>query len=354
MSAIEMLQPDDWHVHLRDGAMLKAVAPYSASVFHRLLVMPNLKPPVVNTAMALSYRDRILDALGEARDRVELLMTLYLTDQTTERDIEEAAESGVIVAAKLYPAGATTNSAFGVTNLDNLFPILAAMEKNNLVLCIHGERTDPDIDMFDREAAFVKRDLPSLRERCPNLRIVLEHCTTEEAVEYIKKDTSGRLAGTITIHHLLFSRQALFEGSRLRPHMYCLPILKEEKHRLALLEAIRSDDDGKFFLGTDSAPHLTTDKESAQAGCAAGVFSSPGAIQLYAGVFEDAGIVHRLESFCSRNGAVFYGFPVNTNRIRLDRRPTPVPSTISVGGGPGEIVPLRAGETLRWTATILS
>jgi dihydroorotase len=341
--------PDDFHVHLRDGEMLTAVAPFTASQFARALVMPNLQPPVRSVADASAYRDRIMEALG-TDSTFQPLMTLYLTDTTTAQDIRDAKESGFVVACKLYPAGATTNSAHGVTSLDRIAAVLRAMETAGLVLCIHGESTAADVDVFDREAEFVKRQLPQLLAEYPALKIVLEHVTTKEAVDLVTSTPGHRLAATVTAHHLLYSRSAIFAGSKIHPHMFCLPVLKRETHRQALLSAILHDDKGLFFAGTDSAPH-TRDTKLCASGCA-GIFSAVSAVELYAEALDSVGALHRLEAFLSENGARFYDLPLNKGTITLHRvtgESLTVPAKIIVPGAQVEcIVPLRAAESLKF------
>lgn len=340
MNRITITRPDDWHLHFRDGDMLDLVVPDTARQFARAIVMPNLAPPVVTTAQALAYRERI-EAAVPASSEFEPLMTLYLTDETSADEILRARECGQIHAVKLYPAGATTNSARGVTDLRRTDAALAAMQEVGLPLLVHGEVVDADVDVFDRERVFIERVLDPLLVRFPDLRVVLEHVTTSEAVEFVRGGPDT-LAATITAHHLLLSRNALFRGG-LRPHYYCLPILKRERHRRALVEAA-TQASSKFFLGTDSAPHPRSDKESA-CGCA-GIYTAHAAIELYAQVFEAAGRLENLEAFASVNGAKFYGLPVNTSRITLDRRPWQVPEQL--GGGRNTIVPFAAGEELTW------
>src|SRR5580700_7604791 len=308
-------RPDDWHFHLRDGGMLTTVVRYTARQFARAIVMPNLVPPVTSVAAARAYRGRILAALPRGSDFVPL-MTCYLTDTTEPEQVAGGLREGVFTAVKLYPARATTNSAFGVTDYDRIAPVLECMAGLGMPLLIHGEVTDPEVDVFDREAGFIDRVLDPLRRRLPELRIVLEHITTEEAVDYV---TSGgpNLAATITAHHLVINRNAIFAGG-IRPHLYCLPIAKREKHRLALRRAATSGD-AKFFLGTDTAPHPVRDKE-ADCGCA-GIFTAPAALETYAQVFDEEGALDRLDAFAAVNGARFYGLPVNAEPIRLVRRP---------------------------------
>ncbi|HEX7340206.1 MAG TPA: dihydroorotase [Rhodanobacteraceae bacterium] len=335
-----LIRPDDWHLHLRDGALLAAVAPASARQFGRAIVMPNLKPPVTTVALARAYRERILASLPEG-STFEPLMTLYLTEATTPADIAAAAASGFVKAVKYYPAGATTNSSNGVTDLTRVHPVLEAMQKHNLVLCMHGEVTDPSVDIFDREAVFIERHLQQLRRDFPALRMVLEHITTADGATFVK-DAPANVGATITPQHLLMNRNAIFAGG-LRPHHYCLPVLKREKHRQALVAAATSGDT-HFFLGTDSAPHPRHAKEST-CGCA-GIYSAHAAIELYAEAFEAAGALDKLEGFASFHGADFYGLPRNTDTITLQKTPWRVPDEVDFGGTPG--VPLRAGETIAW------
>jgi dihydroorotase len=333
-------QPDDWHLHLRDGPALAAVLAPTARAFRRAIVMPNLKPPVTTTAAAAAYRARILAALP-AGATFEPLMTLYLTDNTTVEEIAAAKASGFVHAVKYYPAGATTNSDSGVTSLDRVQHALAAMEKHGVVLCLHGEVTDPDVDMFDRERVFVDTLLQRIVREFPGLKVVLEHITTREAAAFVR-DSPSSIAATITPQHLLWSRNALFVGG-LRPHYYCLPILKRETHRQALVAAATSGNP-RFFLGTDSAPHARHTKENA-CGCA-GCYSAPVALELYAEAFEDAGALDRLEGFAHGFGADFYGLPRNPGRVTLVREAWPVAAEFPFGSD--TIVPLRAGESLRW------
>jgi dihydroorotase len=326
-------RPDDWHVHLRDGEMLLKVAPYTANQFARAIVMPNLVPPITTVEAAHGYRARILAASG---DRFTPLMTCYLTDNSDADEIARGFEEGVWVAAKLYPAGATTNSASGVTDIRRIYPVLERMQRIGMVLCVHGEVTDPEVDVFDREAAFIDRVLSALVEDFPGLKIVLEHITTEDAASFIE----GRqnVAATVTPQHLIINRNAMFAGG-LRPHAYCLPVAKREKHRLAVRRAATSGSP-KFFLGTDSAPHLREAKESA-CGCA-GIFNAPFALESYAQVFEEEGALDELEAFASLNGPAFYGRSPNEGTITLEKGETTVPEQIE------GIVPFHAGETLRW------
>jgi len=339
-SSLTLARPDDWHVHLRDGPALSAVAAHTARVFGRAIVMPNLKPPVATVAAAADYRARILAALP-AGVRFTPLMTLYLTDNTTPAEIERAKASGFVHAVKYYPAGATTNSDSGVTALDRVYPALAAMERAGLVLSLHGEVTDAAVDMFDRERVFVDTLLARIVRDFPGLRVVLEHITTREAAAFVREAQTA-IGATITPQHLLWSRNALFAGG-IRPHYYCLPVLKRETHREALVAAATSGNP-RYFLGTDSAPHARHTKENA-CGCA-GCYSAHAAIEMYAEAFEDADALDRLEGFASRFGADFYGLPRNADTIRLERAPWTVPAEYPFGAD--TVVPLRAGETLRW------
>ena len=342
MQTLTLTRPDDWHLHLRDGEVLAAVLPDTARQFARAIVMPNLKPPVVSTDDAMGYRMRILDALP-AGSKVEPLMTLYFTDQTTPEEIARAKQSGIVHAVKYYPAGATTNSDSGVTRLSRVFPVLEAMQDYDLPLLIHGEVTDPSVDIFDREKVFIETVLaPEIVERFPDLRVVLEHITTREAAEYVAK-APANVGATITAHHLLFNRNALFAGG-IRPHYFCLPILKREEHRQALLKAATGGG-AKFFLGTDSAPHSRGNKESTcgHAGC----YTAHAAIELYAEAFDEVGMLHKLEAFASFNGPDFYRLPRNEGSITLKKDPWKVAATLPFGEG-GELVPLRAGEPISW------
>jgi dihydroorotase len=340
MDEITLRRPDDWHVHLRDGAMLATVLPFTARQFARAIVMPNLVPPVTDVAAARAYRDRIVAAIPERGEFVPL-MTCYLTDTTDPAELARSYAAGVFAAVKLYPAHATTNSAHGVTGLDRVQPVLERMAGIGMPLLIHGEVTDPQIDVFDREAVFIDRVLDPLRRRLPELRIVLEHITTEEAAQYVAA-SGANLAATITAHHLVINRNAIFAGG-IRPHLYCLPIAKREKHRRALRRAAVSGD-RKFFLGTDSAPHAAPTKETA-CGCA-GIFTAPCAMEIYAEVFEEEGALDRFETFASLNGPQFYRLPPNEIRVTLKREPFPVPERVGVDES--AIVPFRSGETLRW------
>jgi dihydroorotase len=337
---ITIRRPDDWHVHLRDGAMMRAVLPATARQFARAIVMPNLVPPVTTIAAALAYRERILAALPPDADFVPL-MTAYLTDGSDPAEIARGYAEGVFAAVKLYPAHATTNSAHGVTAIGKVMPVLEKMAAIGMPLLVHGEATDPEVDVFDREAVFIDHTLIPLHRRLPELRIVLEHITTQEAADYVEHG-GGNLGATITAHHLMINRNAIFQGG-IRPHLYCLPIAKREKHRLALRRAAASGDP-HFFLGTDSAPHAIPAKETA-CGCA-GIFTAPCALELYAEVFEDKGALDHFEAFASLNGPAFYRLPVNEGRVTLRREPCAVPA--HVGDGALAVAPFRAGEALRW------
>ena len=343
MSTLSILRPDDWHLHVRDGAHMASVVPFTARQFARAVIMPNLKPPVTTVAQASAYRQRILRAVP-ADFRFEPLMTLYLTDTTSPQEILAARASGFVVGAKLYPAGATTHSDAGVTSIENIYPALAAMEECGLVFQVHGEVTDQEIDIFDRECVFIDRVLARVAERFPALRIVFEHVTTREAVQFVTSARAG-IGATITPQHLLLNRNAIFHGG-IRPHNYCLPVLKRERDRRALVEAATGDDP-RFFLGTDSAPHARHTKETT-CGCA-GIFSAHAAIELYAEAFELADRLDRLEAFASLRGADFYGLPRNTERITLQRSAWNVPAAYPFAAD--EIVPFRAGESLAWRLT---
>lgn len=312
---LTLIRPDDWHVHVRDDAIMRAVLPFTAKIFARAIIMPNLRPPIVTTAQAIAYRERLLSALP-AESAFTPLMTLYLTDATDPDDVERGANEKIITAAKLYPANATTNSEFGLSDIRKAYPVLESMQRIGLPLLIHGEVTDPNVDIFDREAVFIDRILAPLRRDFPELKIVLEHVTTEAAVAYVREAGQGsRLAATITAHHLHLNRNHLLSGG-VRPHYYCLPVAKRERHRQALIQAATSGDK-MFFLGTDSAPHVATAKEC-PCGCA-GIFTAPSALALYAQIFVDAGKEENLESFASKNGALFYGLPLNKTQITLKR-----------------------------------
>jgi dihydroorotase len=338
-TTLSLTRPDDWHLHLRDGDALRAVLPHTARQFARAIVMPNLKPPVTTTALALDYKQRILDSLPEGA-AFEPLMTLYLTERTTPDEMRRAREAG-IVALKLYPAGATTNSDAGVTDIRKTYATLEAMQREGLLLLVHGEVTDADIDLFDREAVFIERVLEPLRRDFPELKIVFEHITTREAAQYVAAG-NGQLAATITAHHLLFNRNAIFLGA-LRPHYYCLPVLKREVHRLALVAAATSGSP-KFFLGTDSAPHAAQLKEHAAA--CAGCYTALSALEMYAMAFDAAGALDKLEGFAAFHGADFYGLPRNTGRVTLRKQPWTLPETLPFGAL--QLKPLCGGETLSW------
>jgi dihydroorotase len=348
---ITIRQPDDWHVHFRDGAMLRTVLPLTARQFGRAIVMPNLVPPVTDVAAARAYRERILAALPPSfppphagKDQgggFTPLMTCYLTDTSDPAEVARGYTEGVFAAVKLYPAHATTHSAHGVTDIDRVMPVFERMAAIGMPLLIHGEATDPEIDIFDREAVFIERVLDPLRRRLPEMRIVLEHVTTEEAVAYVEGGGAD-LAATITAHHLIINRNAIFQGG-IRPHLYCLPIAKREKHRRALRHAATSGHPA-FFLGTDSAPHAIPTKETA-CGCA-GIFTAASALELYVEVFEEEGALDRFEAFASLNGPAFYRLPANDRRITMRREPWTAPERI--GEGDLAVAPFRAGESLRW------
>ena len=338
---VTIARPDDWHLHLRDGPALAAVVPATANVFARAIVMPNLKPPVTTVAAAAAYRERILAALPAGGARFTPLMTLYLTEATSAVEVRRSRDSEFVCAVKYYPAGATTHSEHGVGRLERAYPALEAMERDGVVLCVHGEVTDAGVDVFDRERVFVDRELHAIVRDFPGLRVVVEHITTREAAQFVT-DAGENVAATITPQHLLYSRNALFVGG-IRPHVYCLPILKRETHRQALVAAATSGSP-KFFLGTDSAPHARHTKEH-PCGCA-GCFTAPVALPLYAEAFEDAGALHRLEGFASWFGADFYRLPRNVERVTLVRESVPVPAHYPFGED--TVVPLRAGESVRW------
>ncbi|WP_090906374.1 dihydroorotase [Nitrosospira sp. Nsp13] len=340
MITLTLIRPDDWHLHLRDGEQMRAVLPDTARRFARAIVMPNLKPPAVTTGMALAYRERIFAALPQGM-RFEPLMTLYLTDNTAPAEIIEARRSGAIQAVKYYPAGATTNSAAGVTDIAKCYTTLETMEQVGMPLLVHGEVTDPEVDVFDKEKIFLERVLIPLTERFPRLRIVFEHITTREAVEFVR-DASSYIAATITAHHLLLNRNALFQGG-IRPHHYCLPVLKRETHRRTLIEAATSGNP-KFFLGTDSAPHSRSTKETA-CGCA-GIYTAHAAIELYAEAFEQANALDKLEAFASFHGADFYQLPRNKESITLKKENWSVPANLKFADD--ILIPLRAGESVAW------
>jgi dihydroorotase len=334
-------QPDDWHVHLRDGAMLAAVVPYTARQFRRAIVMPNLVPPVTTVSAAEAYRDRILAAVP-AGVAFQPLMTCYLTDNSAPAEIERGWRAGLFVAAKLYPANATTNSAHGVTDLQKLYDVFETMQRLKMPLLLHGEVTDPEVDVFDRENVFIDRVLTALLDDFPDLKVVLEHITTAEAVEFVQS-TPANLAATITPHHLTINRNAMFAGG-LRPHMYCLPVAKRERHRRALRRAAISGN-VRFFLGTDSAPHNLSAKENT-CGCA-GIFNAPHALEVYAQVFDEEKSLDKLEAFAAVHGPQFYGLPLNETRVVLERKPTQVPKAVSVTAGEA-IVPFLAETYIGW------
>lgn len=336
---ITLTRPDDWHLHVRDGEVLDAVVPATARCFGRAIIMPNLVPPITTAEQAMAYRERILAAAGDTG--FQPLMTLYLTEATTPDDIREAKAAGVI-AAKLYPAGATTNSASGVTDIRRIYPVLDAMKDCGMLLLVHGEVTDPAIDIFDREKVFLERVLAPTLADFPELKVVLEHITTEDSARFVQQHEGGKLGATLTPQHLMFNRNHLLVGG-IRPHLYCLPILKRDRHQKALQEAVASGDP-RFFLGTDSAPHTIRRKES-DCGCA-GCYSAYGALPLYADIFEQLGILDKLEAFASFNGADFYGLPRNTDTVTLARSPWTMPERLPLGSE--EIVPLKAGETINW------
>ena len=338
---LEITCPDDWHLHLRDGDAIASVVAHTVRRFARAIVMPNLKPPVTTVAQAEDYRQRILANLP-AGSRFQPLMTLYLTESTTVEEIARAKASDSVFAVKYYPAGATTNSQSGVRELSRVYPVLEAMERCGLPLLLHGEVTDPDVDIFDRERVFIERHLRPLRARFPALRMVLEHVTTRDGVDFVSA-APANVAATITAHHLLLNRNALFQGG-IHPHHYCLPILKRETHRAALLQAATSGDP-HFFLGTDSAPHARAAKESA-CGCA-GIYTAHAAIELYAEAFEQAGRLDRLEAFASFHGADFYRLPRNQERLVLERTPWSVPDAYPLGAATCQ--PMRAGESVAWS-----
>jgi len=342
LTTITITRPDDWHLHLRDGKQMQAVLPYSAQQFARAIVMPNLMPPIVTTEMALAYRERILAALpGAMQTQFVPLMTLYLTDNTHPSEIIRAKESGVVYGVKYYPAGATTHSDAGVTDIAKCYATLETMEQVNLPLLVHGEVTDPAVDMFDREKIFIDRILSPLAQRFPGLRIVLEHVTTSDAVAFVK-GASSNIAASMTVHHLLLNRNAIFQGG-MHPHYFCLPILKRETHRLALVEAATSGNP-KFFLGTDSAPHSQSNKET-DCGCA-GIFTAHAAMAFYAEIFEQASALEKLEAFASFYGADFYQLPRNTARMTLKKEDWKIPAYLEFAEE--KLIPLRAGQHLSW------
>jgi dihydroorotase len=336
---LTITRPDDWHLHVRDGDILKDVVPATARHFGRAIIMPNLTPPVTDAAAAMAYRERIVAAAGDAN--FIPLMTLYLTEATSPEDIRAAKSAGV-VAAKLYPAGATTNSESGVTDVRRIYPVLQAMSDCGMLLLVHGEVTDADIDIFDREKVFLERVLAPTLEAFPALKVVLEHITTADSAEFIRQNQDGRLAATITPQHLMYNRNHMLVGG-IRPHLYCLPILKRNRHQQALRDAVVSGDH-RFFLGTDSAPHSRGRKETA-CGCA-GCYSAFSALPLYAEVFEELGVLGNLEAFASFNGPDFYGLPRNRDTVTLVKKSWQMPQTLPLADG--EIVPLKAGEQLLW------
>ena len=340
MTTLEITRPDDWHVHLRDGEVLNTTAPAMARYFGRAIIMPNLVPPVNNTTQALDYKNRIMAAQAGCQRQFEPLMVLYLTDSTSAEDIFEAKAAG-IVACKLYPAGATTNSDSGVTDINKVYPALKAMQDCEMRFLLHGEVTDDAIDIFDREKVFVENTLVQLSNDFPNLKMVLEHITTKEAAEFVAS-ANDNIAATITAHHLLYNRNHMLAGG-IRPHYYCLPILKRNTHQQALIKAATSGSP-KFFLGTDSAPHTTAKKEIS-CGCA-GCYTAYAAIELYAEVFDAAGAIDKLEGFASHFGADFYGIARNSDTIQLEKKAWQAPDSIDFGGEP--LTPLRAGDTLQW------
>ncbi len=342
---LTLRRPDDWHVHLRDGAMLQAVASATARQFARAIVMPNLRPPITTVAAGRAYRERILEALPDGL-AFEPLLTAYLTDTIDPAEVEQGFREGVFTACKLYPANATTNSAAGVTSITTITPVLEVMERIGMPLLIHGEVTDGDIDIFDREAVFIERHLAPLLQRHQGLKVVLEHITTSDAADFVRSGPAN-LAATITPHHLHINRNAMFAGG-LRPDFYCLPVAKRELHRIALRAAATSGSP-KFFLGTDSAPHSRDAKESA-CGCA-GIFNAPYALESYAQVFEEEKALDRLEAFASEHGPRFYGLPLNEGSVTLVREPQPVPARLHLNDAAGtavELVPFHAGKTLNW------
>ncbi|XVF14580.1 hypothetical protein REPUB_Repub09cG0073200 [Reevesia pubescens] len=339
---LTLTQPDDWHLHLRDGDLLQAVAPHSANHYGRAIVMPNLRPPITTTAAAIAYRESILKAVP-ADSNFTPLMTLYLTDKTSPDEIKLARRSGVVFAVKVYPAGATTNSQDGVTDLfGKCLAVLEEMVEQNMPLLVHGEVTDSNIDVFDREKVFIDSVLQPLIQRLPKLKVVMEHITTMDAVKFVESGQEGFLAATVTPQHLLLNRNALFQGG-LQPHNYCLPVLKREIHRQAIVSAVTSGNK-RFFLGTDSAPHERQRKEC-PCGCA-GIYNAPVALSLYAKVFEEAGALDKLEAFTSFNGPDFYGLPRNKSKIKLMKTSWKVPESFSFSFG--DIIPMFAGETLQW------
>ena len=337
---LNITRPDDWHLHLRDGEVLADLVPHTSRQFARAIIMPNLTPPVTTTEMATAYRQRILDAVPEGH-QFEPLMSLYLTNNTPADEVIRAKDSGIVHGFKYYPAGATTNSDAGVTDIKNCYKTLEAMQKHGMILQVHGEVTDPTVDVFDREARFIEQVLEPLKNDMPELKIVFEHITTKHAAQFVN-DADKFVAATMTPQHLLYNRNEIFKGG-VRPHYYCLPILKREEHRLALVKAATSGSN-KFFLGTDSAPHAQGRKESS-CGCA-GIFSAPLAIELYARAFDDNNALDKLEGFASFYGADFYGLPRNTETITLEKKEWTVPASFPLGNE--KIIPMHAGETEHW------
>ncbi len=345
-TALTISRPDDWHVHLRDGAMLKAVLPFTAAQFARGIIMPNLVPPITEVETARAYRERILAARPERSDFLPL-MTCYLTDESPPDEIERGFRDGVWAAAKLYPAGATTNAHYGVTDIPGLASVLERMEAIGMPLLVHGEATDPAVDIFDREAVFMQESLLPLLKRHQGLKVVVEHVTTAETLDIVRAH-SGRVAGTITPHHLVINRTSLFQGG-LRPHLYCLPVAKRERHRLALRQAATSGD-GNFFIGTDSAPHLRGAKQGEC--CSAGIFGGASALQIYVQVFDEENALERFEAFASLNGPRFYGLPVNAGTIRFEKRPSRALAAVAVADE--EVIVFRGGEELPWSIAEVS
>ena len=339
--ALTIIRPDDWHVHLRDGAVLESVVNYTARQFGRAIIMPNLKPPVTTVALGRAYRGRIMAALDPSLDFMPL-MTAYLTDTIDAGELERGHAEGVFTAAKMYPANATTNSSHGVTNIKNIQAVLETMQKIGMPLLVHGEVTHQDVDIFDREAVFIDEVMVSLTKDFPELKVVFEHITTQEAAEFVA-EAGPNIGATITPHHLDFNRNAIFKGG-IRPHFYCLPIAKREKHRLALRNAATSGSN-KFFLGTDTAPHAVGAKESA-CGCA-GIFNAPHALESYVKIFDEENALDKLEAFASKNGPAFYDLPVNKDTVTLTRREQAVPERLSLADT--EIIPFHSGETLAWS-----
>jgi dihydroorotase len=339
-NTLTLTRPDDWHLHLRDGATMASVLPHSARQFKRAIVMPNLKPPITTTAQASAYRQRILAALPADAD-FEPLMTLYLTDNTPPDEIRRAKDSGIVHAVKLYPAGATTNSDAGVTSLSKCYKTLETMQELGMPFLVHGEVTDPSVDIFDREAVFIDKVMQPLRQDMPNLKVVFEHITTKDAAQYVT-EAQGPIAATITAHHLLYNRNEIFRGG-IRPHYYCLPVLKREEHRQALITVAISGS-ARFFLGTDSAPHPKGMKEHA-CGCA-GCYTALHAMELYAQAFDQAGALDKLEAFASFNGPAFYGLPRNTGTVTLTRESWTLPTELPLGDA--SVVPLNGGESIGW------